>query len=180
MGISAALLSTPDGPSDGEMARKDLQNTYYNHPTPPRRLLPSTLSTIAMMNSASLLSHSVPYLQSYRWLALRDIKIFTRTLVHSKETSLGAHSDQEKLAYMHISDVKIVEMIMGRVSYILLLLPPESQARSLLTQSWAVYLSQHWSDAIQGSQIQRAGIQLECFTVLQLIDGIMFFSVVRP
>ena len=36
---------------------------------------------------------------------------------------------------MHISDVEIVEMIMGRVSNILLLLPSESQARSLLTQS---------------------------------------------
>ena len=34
MVISAALLSTPDGPSDGEMTRKVLQNAFYNNPTP--------------------------------------------------------------------------------------------------------------------------------------------------
>ena len=44
-------------------------------------------------------------------------------------------TDQEKLTYMHISDVRIVEMIMKRASNIFLLFPPVSQANSLLTQS---------------------------------------------
>ena len=44
-------------------------------------------------------------------------------------------TDQEKLTYMHISDVGIVEMIMKRVSNIFLLFPHVSQANSLLTQS---------------------------------------------
>ena len=34
MVISAALLSTSDGPSDGETTRKVLQNVFYNNPTP--------------------------------------------------------------------------------------------------------------------------------------------------
>ena len=51
MVISAALLSTPDGPSDGEMTRKALQNAFYNNPTP---LPPSTSPTIAIANSSLL------------------------------------------------------------------------------------------------------------------------------
>ena len=44
-------------------------------------------------------------------------------------------TDQEKLTYMHISDVGIVKMIMKQVSNIFLLFPPVSQANSSLTQS---------------------------------------------
>ena len=42
-------------------------------------------------------------------------------------------TDQEKLTYMHISDVGIIEMIMKRVSNIFLLFSHVSQANSLLT-----------------------------------------------
>ena len=43
-------------------------------------------------------------------------------------------TDQEKLTYMHISDIGIVKMIMKQVSNIFLSFPPMSQANSLLTQ----------------------------------------------